>query len=189
MLSKPEDISLIAKLLDTTLAKCPHCGEVELQKWGTSGNRQRYGCKSCIKAFDGLTGTELNGMHYQNQWDTYVETMLEGAFLREAAAECGISLKTSFNWRHKFLKLVDNLTDSRLEGIVEIDETEFKWSEKGNRALERDARKRGTDNTAKKVKVVVAKDRSGHIHDKVMKKLTLDELKPDLLPRVASDIV
>lgn len=189
ILSKPEDVSLVAKLLDAKLSKCPHCGEDDLYKWGTSGNRQRYRCKSCKKTFNGLTSTELNGMHYQDQWDSYVETMLQGTFLREAAAECGISLKTSFNWRHKFLKLVDNLTDSRLEGIVEIDETEFKWSDKGNRDLDRDARKRGTDKADEKVKVVVAKDRSGHIFDKVMQKFTLSELKPDLLPRLASDIV
>ena len=189
ILSKPEDVSLVAKLLDTKLSECPHCGADDLYKWGTSGNRQRYRCKSCKKTFNGLTSTELNGMHYQDQWDAYVETMLKGTFLREAADECGISLKTSFNWRHKFLKLVDNLTDSRLEGIVEIDETEFKWSEKGSRDLDRDARKRGTDKTDEKIKVVVAKDRSGHIFDKVMQKFTLSELKPDLLPRLASDIV
>lgn len=128
-------------------------------------------------------------MHYQDQWDSYVETILKGTFLREAAAECGISLKTSFNWRHKFLKLVDNLTDSRLEGIVEIDETEFKWSEKGNRNLDRNARKRGTDKTGEKVKVVVAKDRSGNIFDKVMQKFMLSDLKPELLPCLASGIV
>jgi transposase-like protein len=189
MLAKPEDVSLIIKLLDAKLTKCPHCGADKLQKWGISGNRQRYRCKSCKKTCNGLTGTELNGMHYQDKWDTYVNTMLQGTFLRQAAAECGIALSTAFNWRHKFLKLVDNLTDRRLEGIVEIDETEFKWSEKGNRNLVRDARKRGSDKTDEKVKVVVAKDRSGHIFDKVMPKFILRELKPALLPRLASDIV
>ena len=128
-------------------------------------------------------------MHYQDKWGTYVETMLHGTFLRQAAAECGIALSTSFNWRRKCLKLVDNLTDRRLEGIVEIDETEFNWSEKGNRNLVRDARKRGADKTDEKVKVVVAKDRSGHIFDKVMPAFTLSELKSALLPRLASDIV
>ena len=99
------------------------------------------------------------------------------------------STEYPFNWRHKCLKLVDNLTDRRLEGIVEIDETEFNWSEKGNRNLVRDARKRGADKTDEKVKVVVAKDRSGHIFDKVMPTFTLSKLKPALLPRLASDIV
>lgn len=163
MLSNPEGTSLITKLLDAKLSKCPHCGAEGLQKWGTSGGRPRYRCQSCQKTFNGLTGTKLNGMHYQDKWDTYVETMLQGTFLREAAAECGIALSTSFHWRHKFLTLVDNLTASRLEGIVEIDETQFNWSEKGNRYLDREARKRGTDKTDEKVKVVVARDRSGHI--------------------------
>ena len=184
MLAKPEDISLIIKLMDAKLTKWPHCGADELQKWRISGNRQRYRCTSCKKTCNGLTG-----MHYQDKWNTYVETMLHGTFLRQAAAECGIALSTSFNWRHKCLKLADNLTDRRLEGIVAIDETEFNWSEKGNRNLVRDARKRGADKTDEKVKVVVAKDRSGHIFDKVMPTFTLSKLKPALLPPLASDIV
>lgn len=76
MLAKPDDISLITKLLDEKLDKCPHCGADNLQKWGTSGNRQRYRCKSCKRTFNGLTGTELSGMHYQDKWDDYVETMV-----------------------------------------------------------------------------------------------------------------
>ena len=105
--------------------------------------------------------------------------MLHGTFLRPAAAECGISLTTSFRWRHKFLKLTDNLAARKLEGIVEIDETQFNLSEKGNRHLERKPRKRGTDKATSKIKVVVAKDRSGHIYDKVMRRFTLADLKPD----------
>ncbi len=189
LLSNPADVSCITKMLESNVADCPHCASVELQKWGTSGKRQRYRCKSCRTTFNGLTGTELNGMHHQDKWEHYIETMLHGTFLRPAAAECGISLTTSFRWRHKFLKLTDNLTDHRLEGIVEIDETHFNLSEKGNRSLGRKARKRGTDKAESKVKVVVAKDRSGHIFDKVMAKFTLSELKPDLLPRLASGLV
>jgi len=146
---KPEEISLITKLLDAKVAKCPHCEADDLQKWGISSNRQRYRCKSCKKTFNGLIGTELNGMHYQDKWDRYIETMLQGTFLREAAAECGISLNTSFNSRHKFLKLVDNLTDSHLEGIVE----HFNWSEKGSRNLGREARKRELTRQMKRLKL------------------------------------
>lgn len=54
ILSKPEDVSLVAKLLDAKLSKCPHCGADDLYKWATSGNRQRYRCKSCKKTFTGL---------------------------------------------------------------------------------------------------------------------------------------
>ncbi|SBS39161.1 hypothetical protein MSP8887_03689 [Marinomonas spartinae] len=152
MLSKPDDMSCITKLLDAKVDQCPHCQCNELDKWGTSGNRQRYRCKSCRRTFNALTGTELNGMHHQDKWEHYVETMLEGSYLRKAAKECGIALSTSFRWRHKFLKLTDKLTDRRLEGIVEIDETYFNLSEKGSRVLNRKARKRGTDIRWKKSK-------------------------------------
>ncbi|MCF1438872.1 MAG: IS1595 family transposase, partial [Shewanella sp.] len=62
-------------------------------------------------------------------------------------------------------------------------------SEKGRRDLGRKPRKRGTDKAEVQIKVVVAKHRSGHIFDKVMKQFTLKELKPALLPRLASGIV
>jgi len=189
LLSKPDDMSYITKLLDANVNQCPYCQCDALQKWGASGNRQRYRCKSCRKTFNGLTGTELNGMHHQDKWEHYVETMLEGTYLRKAAKECGIALTTSFRWRHKFLKLTDRLTDQRLEGIVEIDETYFNLSDKGSRTLGRKARKRGTDKSDQKVKVVVAKDRSGHIFDKVMEHFTLDDLKTDLLHRLTPGLV
>ncbi|KZN57788.1 IS1595 family transposase, partial [Pseudoalteromonas luteoviolacea] len=189
ILNKPDDISCITKILDANVNKCPYCQGEKLYKWGTSGSRQRYRCKSCERTFNGLTGTELNGLHHQDKWDHYIETMIDGQFLRQAAHECGIALSTSFRWRHKMLKLTENLTDQRLDGIVEIDETQFNLSEKGCRSLNREPRKRGTDKAEQKIKVVVAKDRSGHIFDKVMTHFKLDELKPALLPRLEPDIV
>ena len=77
-------------------------------------------------------------------------------------------MTTYFRWRHKFHKLTDRLTDQRLEGIVEIDETYFNLSDKCSRKLDRKARKLGTDKSDQKVKVVVAKGRSGHTFDKVI---------------------
>jgi hypothetical protein len=69
--------------------------------------------------------------------------MINGKVLRESAKECGINLKTSFRWRHRFLRLPATLKASLLEGIVEADETLFARSEKGSRTLVRKPRKRG----------------------------------------------
>ncbi len=117
-------------MLDANVNKCPHCQGEKLYKWGAIGGRQRYRCKLCNRTFNGLTGTEINGLHHQEKWEQYVETMINGKFLRQAASECGIALSTSFRWRHKILKLTENLTDKHLDGIVEIDETHLNLSEK-----------------------------------------------------------
>ncbi len=46
--------------------KCPHCESPEITKQGhddTQPERQRYGCKSCERRFDDLTGTIFAGHH------------------------------------------------------------------------------------------------------------------------------
>jgi hypothetical protein len=53
--------------------------------------------------------------------------MTQTKTLRKAAEECGISLPTAFRWRHKMLKLSNLLMSKTLEGIVEMDETWFKF--------------------------------------------------------------
>jgi hypothetical protein len=103
--------------------------------------------------------------------------MVDSKSLRAAAKECGINLTTAFNWRHRFFKLTDSLMSKQLEGIAEMDETQFKYSEKGNRQLTADKpRKRGSDK-APKVKIVIGIDRSGHIVDDVVGHFTLAQLK------------
>jgi transposase-like protein len=39
----------------------------------------------------------------------YAQSMLDSETLRKAAARCGIHLSTAFRWRHRFLKLADQL--------------------------------------------------------------------------------
>ena len=182
---KPE----IVKKLETGNNPCPHCKHEQAYKWGTFKGKQRFRCKSCNKTYNALTGTELNGLHKQEIWEQYCETMLDSKTLRKAADECGISLPTAFNWRHKFLKFGDFLKSKQLEGIVEIDETQIKFSEKGSRNLgSRKPRKRGSD-YAEKIKIVIGLDRSGHVTEEVMKYFKLADLKASFLPKLTSELV
>ncbi len=81
--------------------------------------------------------------------------MVDSKSLRIAAKECVINLTTAFTWRHKFLKLADLLMSKQLAGIVAMDETCFKYSEKGSRYLTTGKpRKRGNSN-ASTVKAVI----------------------------------
>ncbi len=180
MLLHPEAIPEIVKLFEQKAGNCPHCHHSKSYRWGTSNGRQRYRCKYCQKTFNALSGTELNGLHKLELIDKYVETMMESKTLRKAAKECGINLKTAFNWRHKLLSLGDLLKSERFDGIVEIDETIFKLSEKGSRHIAaRKPRRRGTDK-ATKVKVVLGMDRSGHIAEQVVERFTLAKLKAEI---------
>jgi transposase-like protein len=179
----------VIKFFERALDACPHCHHGDAYKWGTSKGRQRYRCKSCHKTYNALTGSVLNGLRKPELWAQYSDTMTQTKTLRKAAEECGISLPTAFRWRHKMLKLSNLLMSKTLEGIVEMDETWFKFSEKGRRDIgDRKSRKRGTDK-APKVKAVIGLDRSGHIVDKVMPHFTLAQLKADFLPKLMGDLV
>lgn len=164
---------------------CPHCNSTSNNKWGKQANKQRFKCIDCKKTFTSFTNTELSGIHYIDVLDQYLECMLAGMSLRKAARHCSISLDTSFHFRHRLMSLLADNKSEHLEGIVEIDETFFRLSHKGQRGMKK-ARKRGGSSCYKKngvkksrikqVPVLVACDRQGNIIDGVLTRLSGDEL-------------
>ncbi len=143
----------------------PNCAaHGAFKKNGTYRGRQRYLCKACKRTFNDLTNTPVHGTHFMDKWGAYLLAMEQGLSLRKCAQRVGISLPTSFAWRHKILHALSVLKNQSLEGIVETDETYVLHSEKGKRNLPRKARKRG--GSAKKrgisneqVCILVARDR------------------------------
>jgi transposase-like protein len=147
--------------------KCPHCGGIEVQRWGRTGGKQRYRCKAeaCRRTFNDLTGTPPSWSKYQSLWPAFCACMVEGLSVRKTAQRLGIHKDTAFRWRHRLLGALRRLDAPTLAGIVEADETYFRFSRKGQRGL-RNPRKRGE--RAKKrglsreqVGVLVARDRQG----------------------------
>ena len=73
--------------------------------------------------------------------------------LRECARRCGISLDTSFKWRHRLLDGLQKIHNSvKLTGVVEADEVYFSISYKGSRKFSaqhagREPKKRGMRST------------------------------------------
>ena len=62
----------------------------------------------------------------------------------KAGAEiCGVATSTSFRWCHRLMTLLESDKPWYLTGIVEADETYFRKSHKGARAVEA-PRKRGS---------------------------------------------
>ena len=52
-----------------------------------------------------------------------------------------MSIQTSFDWRHKLLTSFSSVSVEEFQGIVERDDLFFAYSEKGNRNLDRKAKK------------------------------------------------
>lgn len=164
---------------------CPYCESDSVCRNGKYSGKQRYICKSCRKTFTDFTySPSYNSKKPLEQWITYAKCMIAGYTLQRCAQETGISLATSFYWRHKILDGVKKfLGEGSVEGIVECDDTFFRESFKGKHTensifkMPRKAYKRGVKpdpNVPAKEKkksglskdqisVMVALDRSGNI--------------------------
>ena len=118
--------------------RCPHCGA----PGAVSRGLRRYQCKGCGKTFNAATGTPLAGLHRKERWLEFGTCLAEGETARASAGRCGLAVNTAFCWRHRFLA-VESRDPRRLAGIVEVDETYVRESRKGERRLDRKARRRG----------------------------------------------
>ncbi len=128
---------------------CPHCSSKRVKRNGNHINPkgvkvQKYKCNDCGKIFRDTTNTILANCKKSDRWLEFIEYQLQGLSLRKIAEQMGdISYVSLFYWRHKLLKSLNSIYKDRLTGIVEVDETYFLDSEKGNRNLKREPRQRG----------------------------------------------
>ena len=185
---------------------CQHCHSRIVKRWGHQNGRQRYRCNQCHKTFNAFTGTSLSHLRVTGVLDRYVDCMMTSMTLRPAARECGVSLETSFRLRHRVMEIVESDKAERLQGIVEMDETFFRESFKGQRQLPRPARKRGglkprrqrkasglkreqthevKHEQTKQIPVWVACDRQGKVTDAVLEHISADELYGHLNHKIA----
>jgi transposase-like protein len=111
--------------------------------------------------------------------------MDQGMSIKKTAREIGISIQTSFDWRHKILSTLSSFTPQTLSNVVECDELELSLSNKGCRNLERDPRKRGNDfkrnvpsEESTVVQVVTAVQRNGEKYLRAVesKRLSAEEI-------------
>jgi len=174
-------------------ARCPHC-QGEGQKWGFAAGLRRYRCRSCKKSFNALTKTPLAFLKKRDKLAAYGQAMVDGLSLRKAAKRVGIDLTTSFDWRHRLLKLPAKAKPARLQGVVEADETYFLESKKGKRKLGRKARKRGGKASKRglsdeQIPVMVTRDRSGATLTQVLSEVTTRSITNVLALVIARDAV
>jgi len=167
---------LIGELREKKYSKgfsCPHCGGTHVVRYGKFKGRQRYQCKDCIKTFSDLTDTPLARTRYPDKWIRFIDCMLQGLPLRQSAKILGVTHVTLFYWRHKLLSSLRQMDISSFNGILEVDETYFLYSEKGKRGITyRKPRKRGgvakfRGISREQVCVLVARDREKNTVSKV----------------------
>lgn len=147
---------------------CPHCHSTSVYKRGKQNGVQMYSCKDCSKWYSETTGTPLYGIQLKHKWQSYLNCMERGMPIKMIAKELGISIQTSFDWRHKVLSSLDQFVPEQLSSMVECDELELPLRNKGSRNLNRKPRKRGIDFKRNKgkddvtvVQVVTAVERIG----------------------------
>ena len=133
---------------------CLHCGSTHIIKRGISAQgKQRYLCKDCKHSFQASTRSIFDfSKKGIDTWIKYIECISHQFSIRKSAFICGISVPTSFYWRHKILDLLNthhNSLSEKLSGVVEADETFFHLSFKGNRKMklftDRKPHKRGSE--------------------------------------------
>ncbi len=194
-LAAPHPITPLHAQLPTCCG-CPHCqaDATQLAPWGWSRGLRRYRCKQCRRTSSLLTKTPLARLRKAEHWEDYAQALIDGLTVRQAAVRCGVCKNTAFLWRHRFLKAMANHQATREEGIVEVDETFFLESFKGQRGLPRPARHRGgkgrTRGTGRDyIPVMVVQDRAGHQADFQLERLDAQTVKAVLQPFIAPDAV
>lgn len=166
---------------------CPHCHSVHVIHWGQSHGSLRYRCKDCLITFNQLTHSSLSGLRRKEQWVAYAQCLKEGMTLQAAADECHINLKTSFRWRHRFLRYALTTGATKLCGIVEADEIFFAESFKGSRHLDREPRKHVGNGHCfpPLVPVLIALDRYENETETVLLDKSYQQIAPAIEPLIS----
>ena len=159
------------------------------QKRGKQNGIQSYSCNDCKRWYSETTGTPLYDIKLKNKWQSYLSCMEKGMSIKAIAKQLGISIQTSFDWRHKILSSLNGCAPTVLSSVVECDELELALSNKGDKNLKRAPRKRGTDfkrnenkGEVSVVQVVTAVQRNGETYLKAVesKRLSKDEIEKAL---------
>ncbi|MCP5085049.1 MAG: IS1595 family transposase [Alphaproteobacteria bacterium] len=170
---------------------CPHCAAGGAIIRGRASGLARFCCKSCGKTFNALTGTPLARLRHKERWAEFAASLRDGETVKVSAERCVVAGSTAFRWRHRFLRAV-TAGAIKLRGIVEADETFFLSSRKGERNLERTARKRGgrackRGLSNEQVPVLVAADRSGSTISAVLPAVSSEHLQKVLMQFLDKD--
>lgn len=115
---------------------CPICGSLKFRLNGFQQSKQLYKCKNCGRNFRQTSGTILSWLKKPEKIKDYLSHMLMGYSIKKCAEFTGISIQTSFDWRHKILSgLKPILDDLRFSGIVETGKVVLPYKDGQSRYL------------------------------------------------------
>ena len=120
---------------------CPFCGGTHVVKNGKrKDGTQKYICKECGRNPLATSNSILCGTHKDlATWLTFIECELNDEPLNQTAEKCEIHVNTALNWRYKLHEAVSKCQkETRLNGIIELDETYPAVSYKGNHSKNKD---------------------------------------------------
>jgi transposase-like protein len=191
-----DDAQVVALVQSRQQARptCPHCTSEQVVRNGQASELQRYKCRGCAKTFNALTGTPLARLRHKAKWLTQEEVLRQGLSVHQAAGRLQVAPSTAFRWRHRFLRLPQDIKAQALLGLVEADETYFLRSCKGQKVSARARRRRG-GSAAKRglsdeqVPVLVARDRAGSTTDFILEIADQAHTVAALGPVLPSDTV
>ncbi len=125
-------------------SSCPTCGSEKIEKYGKrSTGVQVYRCKGCNRIFSLFTGTILEKTSWH--WDIWIKVLnltLNGYSIEDMVNilkkdyGCeGINPKTVWLWRAKLIHAIATFSMPTLSGVIQVDETFIRESQKGSRTL------------------------------------------------------
>jgi len=174
----------------STAPICPRCRCEYVTKAGVHNGRQVYKCKNCKYQFRETAKSLVYYSHKYYLLVDYIKCMLEGKSLRACASEVGISLPTSFRWRHKILAAIQGLEGGiNFSGITETDELLLQYSEKGRRYKTLEEKEQAMKTVHPNVAVLVMTDREGNLLFKHTgeNKVQNSQIKEELKRRVSEN--
>lgn len=124
-------------------SSCPYCDSDYTVKSGLRNNIQVYQCKCCHKKFTRFTGTILEKSRWQWElWVKVLEMTLNNCSLADMLNVLekdyccpGIDIKTIWRWRMKLYHAMAMMPQETLSGVIQVDETFIRESQKGSKHL------------------------------------------------------
>jgi transposase-like protein len=174
-IKKRDSVKHVSTYIESDIedVKCPHCNSKRFIRWGKRNDMQRYKCKDCRKTFNCLTGTPLARLKKKGRWLEYSRCLLNGLSVRKAAAKCNVHFNTTFKWRHRFLVNANKVKPDKLAGIIEMNISTLRYSEKGKK-------KKSNLHMRKNIYTIYCKNRYNKTFDTTINNLSVNSIRSAL---------
>ncbi|MBN1975563.1 MAG: IS1595 family transposase [Sedimentisphaerales bacterium] len=171
---------------------CPHCGDTDVVKvMGEDGKRNKrylWRCHGCKKQFTVRIGTVFEDSRIPLRIWCYAFwkacSSKKGISALQISRECSITYKSALFLMHRIrYAMTEPKQKEKLQGTVEADET-YVGGKPRHHQTKIEGIKRSIGRGTKKTPVFAIVERNGNVRTKVMKKITVETLKEELIKNV-----